>query len=182
MVDILRTGLSGLIASQRALATTSHNIANANTPGYTRQRVAVTNNQPFFAGSAARPMYVGTGVNVQSIARVYDDFATQQVRGHGSNVGQLETMDRWISQLDGVLGDSDSGLAPALSQFFAATQDVANSPASLPARQALFDQAETLAARFQELDAANLTTNPGAGGSRPDFFAWERRHTRRRPA
>ncbi len=152
MVDILRTGLSGLIASQRTLATTSHNIANANTPGYTRQRVAVTNNQPFFAGSAARPMYVGTGVNVQSIARVYDDFATQQVRGHGSNVGQLETMDRWISQLDGVLGDSDSGLAPALSQFFAATQDVANNPASLPARQALFDQAETLAARFQELD------------------------------
>lgn len=152
MVDILRTGLSGLIASQRALATTSHNIANANTPGYTRQRTEITSNLPFFAGGPGRSMYVGTGVHVQSITRVYDDFLTQQIRSHGSNVGQSETMSAWIDQLDGILGDSDTGLAPALKQFFASAQDVANSPASLPARQALLGRAGTLAARFQELD------------------------------
>jgi len=152
MVDILRTGLSALISSQRALATTSHNIANANKPGYSRQRVEIGSNIPHFAGSAGRPMYVGTGVHVQSIERLYDDFAMQQVRGHTSNVGQAETMDQWIGQLDGVLGDGKTGLAPALDQFFAAAQDVADSPASLPARQAMLGQAGTLAARFQELD------------------------------
>ncbi len=152
MVDILRTGLSALISSQRALATTSHNIANANKPGYSRQRTELGSNIPYFAGSAARPIYIGTGVHVQSIARVYDDFAAQQVRGHTSNVGQSETLDAWISQLDGVLGDGKTGLAPALDQFFAAAQDVADSPASLPARQALLGRSETLTARFQELD------------------------------
>jgi len=152
MVDILRTGLSALISSQRALATTSHNIANVNKPGYSRQRVELGSNIPFFAGSAGQPMYVGTGVHVQSIARLYDDFTVQQVRGHTSNVGQAETMDRWIGQLDGVLGDGQTGLAPALDRFFAAAQDVADSPASLPARQAMLGQAGTLAARFQELD------------------------------
>lgn len=152
MVDILRTGLSGLIASQRALATTSHNIANASTPGYSRQRAEMTSNLPFFAGGPGQSMYVGTGVHVASITRVYDDFLTQQVRSHGSNVGQSETMSEWIDQLDGLLGDSGTGLAPALKQFFASAQDVVNSPASLPARQALLGQAGTLAARFQELD------------------------------
>jgi flagellar hook-associated protein 1 FlgK len=153
MVDILRTGLSALISSQRALATTGHNIANVNKPGYSRQRAELGSNIPYFAGSAGQPMYIGTGVHVQSIARVYDDFATQQVRGHTSNVGQAETMDAWIGQLDGILGDGKTGLAPALDRFFAAAQDVADSPASLSARQALLGQSGTLAARFQELDS-----------------------------
>lgn len=161
MVDILRTGLSALISSQRALATTSHNIANVNKPGYSRQRAELGSNIPYFAGSAGRPMYIGTGVHVQSIARVYDDFATQQVRGHTSNVGQSETLDAWISQLDGVLGDGKTGLAPALDRFFAAAQDVADSPASLPARQALLGRSETLTARFQELDNQINTLREG---------------------
>lgn len=161
MVDILRTGLSGLVASQRALATTSHNIANANTPGYSRQRVELANNAPFFAGSPKNPIYVGTGVNVQSISRAYDDFLTQQVRGHNSNVGQSETLDSWISQLDGVLGNGKTGLAPALDQFFGAVQDAANSPASVPARQALLGQAETLASRFRELNGQMTTLREG---------------------
>ena len=153
MVDLLRTGLSGLLASQRALAVASHNIANANTAGYSRQRAALTNNLPAFMGRhGTNSHYIGTGVNVQSVNRVYDDFLTRQTRGYNANVGQLETMDQWISQLDGVVGKKDTGLAPAINQFFAAVQDAANSPASLPARQALLGKAETLAARFQEMN------------------------------
>ncbi|HRD65764.1 MAG TPA: flagellar hook-associated protein FlgK [Candidatus Competibacter sp.] len=165
MVDILRTGLSGLVAFQRALATTSHNIANANTPGYSRQRVELTNSRPAFAGSIGQPIYVGTGVSTQSISRVHDDFLTQQVRNHGSNVGQSEAKSAWIDQLDGILGDSDTGLAPALGQFFGAVQDVADSPASTSARQALLGQAGTLAARFQELDGQMNTLREGANQS-----------------
>jgi flagellar hook-associated protein 1 FlgK len=165
MVDILRTGLSGLVASQRALATTSHNIANVNTPGYSRQRAELTTNRAEFAGGNGRSLYIGTGVNVQSITRVYDDFLTQQVRNHGTNVGQSETMSTWISQLDGVVGDSDTGLAPALEQFFGAVHDAANNPASLPARQALLGQANNLAARFQAMDGQMDTLRAGVNDS-----------------
>lgn len=152
MGDILRTGLSGLIAFQRSLATASHNIANANTPGYTRQRVELTNNRPDYVGGLSGPQYIGSGVSAVSVSRVYDNFLTEQARNYGSSVGQLEAKDRWTTQLDGVLGDGSTGLAPALKQFFASAQDVANSPASLPARQALLGQAETLAGQFNNLD------------------------------
>lgn len=163
MVDLLRTGLSGLLASQRALAVASHNIANANTAGYSRQRAALTNNLPAFMGRhGTNSHYIGTGVNVQSVNRVYDDFLTRQTRGYNANVGQLETMDQWISQLDGVVGKKDTGLAPAINQFFAAVQDAANSPASLPARQALLGKAETLAARFQEMNGQMNALREGA--------------------
>lgn len=152
MADMMRTGLAALTASQRALATASHNIANANTTGYTRQRVELASRRPEYVGGGANPQFIGNGVDVTSINRVYNSFLTEQTRNYGSSVGQLETKDRWISQLDGVLGDGSTGLAPAVKQFFASAQDVANSPASLPARQALLGQAETLAGQFNALD------------------------------
>ena len=152
MADMMRTGLAALTASQRALATASHNIANANTPGYTRQRVELVSRRPEYVGGTANPQFVGNGVDVASINRVYNGFLTEQTRNYGSSVGQLETKDRWISQLDGVLGDGSTGLAPAVKQFFASAQDVANSPASLSDRQALLGQAETLTGQFNTLD------------------------------
>ncbi len=152
MADILRTGLSGLIAFQRSLATTSHNIANANTPGYTRQRAELTSNRPDYIGGLSSPQYIGNGVNVASVSRVYNNFLTEQARNYGSSVGQLAAKDRWTTQLDSVLGDGSTGLAPAVKQFFASAQDVANSPASLPDRLALLGQAETLASQFNTLD------------------------------
>lgn len=166
MVDITRTGLSGLMASQRSLATTSHNITNVNTAGYTRQRANLISSRPeYISGGAAYPQYIGTGVSVQSVTRVYDQFLTQQVRSYSSNVGQLETQDQWISQLDGILGDGSTGLTPALNQFFASAQDVANSPASLPARQALLGQAETLASQFNNLDSQMNALRDGVNQS-----------------
>jgi flagellar hook-associated protein 1 FlgK len=153
MANIMQTGLSALTASQRALATASHNIANINTPGYTRQRVELATNRPESVGGATRPQYVGNGVSAQSISRVYDGFLTEQARNYGSSVGQLAAKDRWISQLDSVLGDGSTGLAPAVKQFFASAQDVANSPASSPERQVLLSQAETLANQFNNLDS-----------------------------
>ena len=165
MADIMRTGLAALTATQRALATASHNIANANTLGYTRQRVELVSRRPEYIGGTANPQFVGNGVDVGSITRVYDQFLTEQVRNYGSSVGQLETQDQWISQLDGVLGDGTTGLSPALKQFFASAQDVANSPASLPARQALLGQAETLASQFNNLDSRMNALRDGVNQS-----------------
>ena len=74
MPDIMRTSLSGLLAFQRALATTSNNVANANTEGYSRQRVEIVTRKPEGFGNG----FVGSGVDVQTITRSYDQYAVNQ--------------------------------------------------------------------------------------------------------
>ena len=146
--DMLGVGISGLLAFQRALATTGHNIANVNTAGYSRQRVGLVTQTPQFAGNG----YIGTGVRADSIRRLYDDFLTLQVRTSTSSYNRLDRYHNMASQVDGLLADSQTGLAPALQGFFNAVQGVANDPASIPARQALLGESGTLVDRFHALD------------------------------
>ena len=111
--DMLGVGISGLLAFQRALATTGHNIANVNTAGYSRQRVELVTQTPQFAGNG----YIGTGVRADSIKRLYDDFLTLQVRTSTSSYNRLDRYHNMASQVDGLLADSQTGLAPALQGF-----------------------------------------------------------------
>ncbi len=146
--DTLGIGISGLLAFQRALATTSHNIANVNTDGYSRQRVEIATQTPLISGAG----YVGTGVTVNSVRRLYDDYLALQVRTSTSAFSRLDRYHDLASQVDGMLADSQTGLAPALQSFFNAVQGVANDPASIAARQALLGEAGTLVDRFNYLD------------------------------
>jgi hypothetical protein len=99
---MMATGLSSLRAMQRALDTTAHNIANVSTPGYTRQTVDFSARKPDASGNA----WIGTGVNANSVRRVYDQFVNQQVRSSSGNLARLET---GMAELDRVLG---GGLIP----------------------------------------------------------------------
>jgi flagellar hook-associated protein 1 FlgK len=146
--DTLGIGVSGLLAFQRALATVSHNISNANTDGYSRQRTELITQTPQFAGNG----YVGTGVRVDSIKRLYDDFLALQARTSTSSFSRLDRYYNFASQVDGMLAGAQTGLAPALQDFFNAVQGVANDPASVPARQALLGMGGTLVDRFRYLD------------------------------
>src|SRR3990170_7220879 len=128
MADLLNIGVSGLLAFQRNLTTTSHNISNVNTPGYSRQRVELGTRPPQFAGTG----YVGNGVQVSSVQRVYDSFLTSQIRTSTSTNSQLQSLYSYASQVDNLLADSQSGLSPALQDFFGAVQGVADDPASIP--------------------------------------------------
>ena len=148
MANILSTGLSALFTSQRALATTGHNIANVNTTGYSRQRVDMHTVIPQYDSGG----YIGRGVTVSTVERIYDEFLTSQVHQHSSSAKQAETQNRLLSQLNRLLATDDAGLMPAVQSFFAAVQDVADTPSSIPARQALISQGESLATRFQNLD------------------------------
>lgn len=148
MVDILQVGASSLLAFRRAQTTTGHNIANANTPNYSRQRVEFTTNPPEMRGGS----FIGTGVSVEGIERVYDDFLTQQVRSHGSSHSQLETLNGLIGQVETLIGDGETGLSNSLQQFFNAVQDVADVPTSEPVRQTLLSRAESLVAQFRDTD------------------------------
>jgi len=144
---ILGSGVSGLTVAQRALSTASHNIANVNTDGYSRQRVDTVARDPLFMGSN----YLGTGVQVGSIKRIVNDFQGLQIRDSSAGLNQAQTYHSLAARVDGLFTDANTGLLSSLQAFFDSVQGVANSPASLPERQVMMSRGDTLAGRFHDL-------------------------------
>jgi flagellar hook-associated protein 1 FlgK len=142
---MLTTGVSGLLAFQRALDTTSHNIANAATPGYSRQVVDLASQGADPLGSG----WVGRGVQVVDIRRAFDAALSGQVRSATSGFQQLDTVATLASRIDNLFSDANTGLATTLQQFTNAAQGVANTPTSSAARQVLLSQAGMLVARLK---------------------------------
>lgn len=149
MADLLSTGVSGLLAFQRALDTTSHNIANVATDGYSRQRVLIGTRPPQGYGNG----WLGQGASVQTTQRVYDDFLAAQTRTTSSSLEHLDIYATHAERLNDMFGDSENGLSATLQNFVNALQSVANSPASVPARQVLLSEANTLKQRLQFFDS-----------------------------
>ena len=147
MSDALQIGVSGLLAFQRALGTTSHNISNVNTPGYSRQNTVLDVLNPTPAANG----FIGNGVQVSSIQRMYNQFLVGQVRTNTTLNSQYQNYYQYASQVDNLLSDPKAGLSPALQDFFSAVQGVSNDPSSIPARQVLLTQAGSLVNRFQYL-------------------------------
>lgn len=143
--DILSIGLSGTMAADRALATTSHNIANANTDGYSRQRVELESRNPQYSGIGS----IGTGVEVDNIRRMYDNFIIGEVNRTSSVYYGLESGFQFTSQVDDMLADPQAGLSPTLQSFFDAINGMANDPSSRSARQVVIGEANSLAERFK---------------------------------
>jgi flagellar hook-associated protein 1 FlgK len=149
MGDILSTSVSGLLAFQRALTVTSNNISNSATPGYSVENINFTPQpaQPTSAG------YIGSGVQVQSITRSYDELLAAQVRSSQSSYSSLNTFATQAGQVDNLLSASSTGLTASLQAFSNALQTVANSPASTAQRQVLLSQAQSLAQQMQGYDS-----------------------------
>lgn len=143
----INTGVTGIQVAQLGLATASHNITNAGTAGYNRQRIVQSSNIALLTGSG----FVGQGVNVSTIERIYDGFLNSQVNTAQAKVSELDSYYSQISQIDNMLADTSSGLSPALQDFFKGVQQVAANPSQLPSRQAMISAAQALAARFQGL-------------------------------
>ncbi len=149
MSIFFNSSLSGLMAAQRALDTTSHNIANVNTPGYSRQRVLQGARLPELYGGTQ----VGTGVDVLDIQRVYDTFLTDQLRSTATAEQGLASFHQLASRIDGILGNEAAGIPAGMTAFFDAVEGLARDPSSLTARQTVLSEAEALASRFHLLDS-----------------------------
>jgi len=147
-MGILSTGISGLSAAQANLLTTSHNISNADTPGYSRQQVIQATNIPNSSGAG----FFGQGVHVATVQRVYSQFLVTQALQVQSQSSQLDTHYTEVKQIDDLLADVNSGLSPSLQNFFSAVHDVAANPAEVPSRQALLSNAEALVSKFKAMD------------------------------
>jgi flagellar hook-associated protein 1 FlgK len=146
MADLLSIGMSGLLAYRRALDTVSHNIANANTDGYSRQRVELVSRP----GSGSGFGYVGTGVDISTVRRLGDDLVTARMQTDASAYGRLQTYHGFASRIDGLLSDADAGLSRPLQGFFDAANALSQDPSSTAARQNLIGAADTLAARMRD--------------------------------
>ncbi|MEF8711255.1 MAG: flagellar hook-associated protein FlgK [Candidatus Accumulibacter propinquus] len=157
---IIGTGVSGLHAAQFGLQTTEHNIANANTPGYTRQRTIQASNPGLLTGAG----FLGQGTRVATIERVYSRFMTEQVDRSQSSVSQLDSYYAQIKQIDNMLGDASAGLAPALQEFFSSVDQVAANPSQLATRQSMVSTAQALSARYQALGDQLAQMNDSING------------------
>ncbi|MEE9342593.1 MAG: flagellar hook-associated protein FlgK, partial [Gammaproteobacteria bacterium] len=165
MAGVLGSAASGLIAIQRAISTTGHNISNANTEGYTKQRVEFGTRPPEFTGAG----YIGNGVQIQSVDRLYDKFLTDNIRSTTSSSTQSSTFAELSERVSNIIGDSDAGMSAVLGSFFNSIQAVADDPASIPARQTMMAEAETLVGRFHgvdhQMDSIRTEINQGLTGA-----------------
>ncbi len=156
----MSSGLSGLLAFQRALDTTSHNIANASTEGYVRQRVELGTRpaSPFSNG------WIGNGVDVQTVRRTVDDFLVSQSRTSGSTVERLNIFASQTERVSKLFVDGDAGLSGSLQKLQNAIQGVATEPTSVAARQVLLGEAQGVAEQFRYIDGQlrGLDTENGA--------------------
>ena len=147
--NLLSIGKSGLFAAQAGLSTTGHNITNASVAGYNRQ-VVVQATAPMLDTGVG---FQGTGTQISQIKRYSDEFLNSQVRSAQASKSGLDSYYSQISQIDNMLADQTSGLSPSLQGFFKGVQDMAANRASVPSRQSMLSSADTLATRFQALDA-----------------------------
>ena len=150
----LSVGLSGLLAHRRALDVAGHNLANVNTPGYSRQRVdlrAQTN--PITAAIFAGSNGVGTGVRAGTAYRLHDQFVEMRALQEHATDASLRQSQNVLTQIELAVDEpSDTGLSAQLNTFFATWHDVANRPDDLAARRQLIETAGTLTASFAQLD------------------------------
>lgn len=163
----LQTALSGLLANQAGLDTAGQNVTNANTPGYSREAVQLSQTIPFTVHSlqAGTQAQIGTGVDITTITRIRDTFLDAQYRSQNSSLGSSTTLQTAFSRVqDSLQEPSANGLSARLSAFWTAWNSLANAPTNAAARQNVIDTANSLTQSFNSLDAqlASFQTQAGA--------------------
>lgn len=144
---------SGLFVSQRALNVTSHNIANANTPGFSRQVLDMKASRPEFL--AASNGALGTGVDSESVKQIRDEFLDFKYRGQLSIQGEWGFKEDIMSSLETVFNEpSDSGISSFIDQFFQSIQELNKNPESLTTRSLVRQRAIALAKNINQMQSS----------------------------
>jgi flagellar hook-associated protein 1 FlgK len=168
----LQTSLRGLMADQAAIETVAHNIDNANTPGYSRQRVnlAATTALEVPGLRSAMPGQIGTGVQVQQVTRLRDAYLDQQYRQQNAYLGKWTAEQGTLDKVSAIINEpSDTGLSSVMQQFWDDWSKLASNPSDLATRTLVLQDGQTvaqtlnqMAQQFQDLQndlSASLTAN-----------------------
>ncbi|AVE04952.1 flagellar hook-associated protein FlgK [Pseudomonas sp. R11F] len=146
-MSLLSIGMSGLNASQGSLSVLSNNIANVNTPGYSRQQTtqnASANNQ--YGG-----VFIGSGTTLADVRRIYNDFLGAAYQSSTALNSDATAYAGQAAAIDKTLSDKSTGMSAALSAFFSSLQTAAATPSDVSARQLLVTSAQTLSNRFNSI-------------------------------
>ena len=147
--SIMENSLSAMFAAQAGLATVSHNIANANTPGYSRQQAVLSSRRPLVLTFGS----IGQGVEVANIRRIQDEFLLANLRKQTSRSASYSMTDSTLYEIETILGSVDNDhLGDALNSFFSAWSDLANPPQDPGLKTFVLSQAQSLVADFQAIN------------------------------
>lgn len=147
-MSVLSTGTGALLAFQRALSTVSHNVANVNTEGYSRQRVDFAARRPSDYGYG----HVGNGTQIADIRRMADELATSRLLDSGGELARLQQLAGLSGRLDALFSDSATNLAGVWSNFFDSVSALSSNAAGTAERQNVLSEAGMLTSRFRQLD------------------------------
>ncbi|SRR5712692_73018 len=148
----LSIALSALEASQGALASTTNNVANVNTPGFSRQRPVLVENSPVVQGQ----LTFGTGVTLQQIESLRDPILQMRIQEETQHQGQLDAFVSAMQQAQVMFASSSGDIGSQISKFFSSLSQLSTNPANLALRQGVLTAAANLASTFRNT-ASNLT-------------------------
>ncbi|MQT86381.1 MULTISPECIES: flagellar hook-associated protein FlgK [Pseudomonas] len=173
MASLINIGMSGLNASQGALATVGNNIANANTSGYSRQQIV----QGSAASQQVGGVFIGTGTTLADVRRVYNSYLDAQLQTTTSLNGDAQAYLDQIGTVDKLLSDKNTGVSAALSSFFSSLQTAAAAPGDVSARQLLLTSAQTLSNRFNSISTQLNQQNEGINSQLDTLTSMVNQHT-----
>ena len=149
MVDILAIGSGAVNAYRQALSTTSNNIANVNTPGYSRRELRIGESFPVEEGVFS----FGSGAQAEAVARAYDEFVERSLRDATSDLQANEPVIDYTNRIVDIMGTGAVSISSALDAFFNAAEQLSTDPRSAPLRTDFLNSAEVLAGRFKDISS-----------------------------
>ncbi|HDS1509339.1 flagellar hook-associated protein FlgK [Stenotrophomonas maltophilia] len=148
MSSVLSTGTGALLAFQRALATTSHNVANLNTPGYSRQKVNFATADPQNYGYGT----VGNGTRITDIRRTADQLAISRLLDSSGELARLKQLSGMADRVNSLFSDAATNVAGVWSNFFDSVSGLSSNASGTADRQNMLDGGKALANRFVQLN------------------------------
>lgn len=151
LFGLFDVGRSAMFASQAALNVTSHNIANVNTPGFSRRGIILEIANP----TSIHGGFLGNGVRISGVKRHYDSFIQSQLLGQHQNYGRSLALNQALIHIEQVFNEvKDVGLSGALTAYFNSWQEVATNPEGQPQRIMLLQKANALATTAKYMEAS----------------------------
>ena len=173
MASLINIGMSGLNASQGALATVGNNIANANTSGYSRQQIV----QGSAGSQQVGGVFIGTGTTLADVRRVYNSYLDAQLQTTTSLNGDAQAYLDQIGSVDKLLSDKSTGVSAVLNSFFSSLQTAAGAPGDASARQLLLTNAQALNNRFNSISTQLNQQNEGINSQLDTLTSMVNQHT-----
>lgn len=173
MASLINIGMSGLNASQGALATVGNNIANANTSGYSRQQIV----QGSAGSQQVGGVFIGTGTTLADVRRVYNSYLDAQLQTTTSLNGDAQAYLDQIGSVDKLLSDKSTGVSAVLNSFFSSLQTAAGAPGDASARQLLLTNAQALSNRFNSISTQLNQQNEGINSQLDTLTSMVNQHT-----